>query len=370
MNNTKKVLIVSQEAPPMVGGAGIVGWQNAKQLSEQGSKVTFLTVSNEPLNSEGFDVVVTPRKRKLWVFSFAKKLKELLIQPFDIIIINDIGSALVFSLIVKDQCILDDTIVYLHGGEVLSIFKKPSTLFKVLGFKNRYVRLLQRCKSVVAVSHYMKEYFLKDSAIDLASERITVVYAGIDSSIFHPVNYNANKEHNIAEGKTLLLSVGRITREKGFAVKFDIYKKLIAKNADFHWIIVGDGEYLAQLKRGAADHDLEKYITFTGALPREKLPGLYSCADVFWLLSLREAEAFGLVYVEAQVCGTPAIGFNKFGVVEAIADKKSGFLVGDADECLDVLSGQLFKNISRDSTIEFSSRFYLKEQIKNLLALV
>lgn len=368
MNRGKKILIASQEAPPMVGGAGIVGWQNAKQLSKQGCFVTFLTVSNEPLCGDGFKVVVTPRKPKVWVLPFAKKLKQLLAQRFDAIIVNDIGSALVFSMLVKEQSILNRTIVYLHGGEVLSIFRNPSTLFKVLGVKSRYVRLLQCCKSVVAVSNYMKKYFLNDSAIDLIAEKISVVYAGIDNSVFFPKDSNFLQTYDIPTGKSILLSVSRITHEKGFAVKLNIYKNLISKDTGFHWIIVGDGQYLTQLKKEVAESNLERYITFTGALPREHLTDIYSAADVFWLLPSR--ESFGLVYAEAQVCGTPAIGFNKFGIVEAIADKKSGFLVNSKDECLEVLSQRLFSSISSDSTIEFASRFYLKEQVKRLLTLV
>jgi len=368
MNNTKKILMISQEAPPMVGGAGVVGWQNAKRLCEVGNDVTFLTVSNEVLIDDDLDVVVTPRIPKFWLLFFITKIHGLLKKEFDIIIINDIGAALAFSMFLNDKSILRRTIVYLHGGEVKSIFKKTNILFEVFCFESRYTKLLKECKSIIAVSYYMKNYFLESTRIDAISEKIKVIYAGVDGYIFKPIEYDIYKQYSIDRDKKILLSVSRITKDKGYDVKFNVFKKLIENNSEFHWIVVGGGGYLDELKELSRANHLDDFITFLGPLERKELPVLYSSADVFWLLS--NQEAFGLAYIEAQMCGTPAIGLNNSGVVESISNNVSGFLVKDEDECFNILSNKIFEKISFGAVIDFSKKFLLENQIVDLMRLM
>jgi len=47
-------------------------------------------------------------------------------------------------------------------------------------------------------------------------------------------------------------------------------------------------------------------------------------------------EPFGLSVVEAMVCGTPVIAFNRGSMPELIRHGTTGFLVGDVGQAIDV----------------------------------
>ena len=53
---------------------------------------------------------------------------------------------------------------------------------------------------------------------------------------------------------------------------------------------------------------------FLGILSQEQMPAFYAACDVLVVPSLNSTESFGLVQVEAMLCGTPSIASNLPGV--------------------------------------------------------
>jgi glycosyltransferase involved in cell wall biosynthesis len=85
--------------------------------------------------------------------------------------------------------------------------------------------------------------------------------------------------------------------------------------------IVGRGPEEARLRAGAPAS-----VTFTGWLPDEEIRALYQrCAAVV----MPGVEDFGMVPVEAQACGRPAIALGTGGVLDSIVDGVTGTLVAD-----------------------------------------
>ena len=73
-----KILLVSQEYPPAVGGAGVVARQNAEELSRQGHAVTVLTRRwGVESPAEGVRVVEAGGLRALWPLAMAWRIKCL-----------------------------------------------------------------------------------------------------------------------------------------------------------------------------------------------------------------------------------------------------------------------------------------------------
>ncbi len=107
-------------------------------------------------------------------------------------------------------------------------------------------------------------------------------------------------------GVPLVLFVGRLVYYKGLTYLIEALKEV----ADAHLLIVG---------AGPLHHDLENQIHLLGLQDRVKiippvsvdhLHALYEAADVFVLPSTEPSEAFGIVQVEAMVCGKPVITTN------------------------------------------------------------
>ena len=95
------------------------------------------------------------------------------------------------------------------------------------------------------------------------------------------------------------------------------------------YLIAGEGKDLDRLERLARECDVVEHVRFLGKVPPEDLPDLYRAADLFALPST--GEGFGIAYLEAMACGTPAIGLSLGGVPDALGDGKLGTCVSPED---------------------------------------
>jgi glycosyltransferase involved in cell wall biosynthesis len=73
------------------------------------------------------------------------------------------------------------------------------------------------------------------------------------------------------------------------------------------------------------DFEHNDHIFFVGKKERDMLPNYYSAADLFVFPS--KTDTFGMVVVEAQACGLPALVSNEGGPQEIIKDGESGYIL-------------------------------------------
>ncbi|MEH6908736.1 glycosyltransferase family 4 protein, partial [Neobacillus drentensis] len=310
---SKRVLLFSHEFPPAVGGAGTV----AQDVSHILSKINnyHITVMCNHIEgrrkSKDYKIIEVKSLPKLRPLFYWNKLKHLDLDGFYSIIINDIGAALVaayfFPVELQRKCT-----VFLHGSEPEEIFQ--NNIFPYFNFKRKYIDLLKNCKNIIAVSNFMKEKFMKITKLDYLNDKICIVYNGIDTNFFFPNKINLYKRYNISPDKTLLLTVSRIVKGKGFDRMYNLFK-VVAKKYNYHWLIIGAGDYLSELMLKVKNDGMVKFITFVGKVERNELKEYYSSADLFWLLSDLN-ESFGLVYLEANACGIPVLANNRAGTQE------------------------------------------------------
>jgi glycosyltransferase involved in cell wall biosynthesis len=89
-------------------------------------------------------------------------------------------------------------------------------------------------------------------------------------------------------------------------------------------VIVGDGRERPRLTRLALA-ELPGAAIFVGRVERGELRRYYSAADLFAFPGIQ--ESLGMVYLEAQSCGLPAVAFDNAGVPEVVRDGVTGLLV-------------------------------------------
>jgi teichuronic acid biosynthesis glycosyltransferase TuaC len=92
-------------------------------------------------------------------------------------------------------------------------------------------------------------------------------------------------------------------------------------------LIVGDGPERAALEHLAIRLNVGERIQFLGRVAHERLPEIYSAADILVLASSREGWAN--VLLEAMACGTPVVASDVWGTPEVVAGKAAGRLVKD-----------------------------------------
>jgi phosphatidylinositol alpha-1,6-mannosyltransferase len=77
-------------------------------------------------------------------------------------------------------------------------------------------------------------------------------------------------------------------------------------------------------------------VRWYGFVPEQRLSLLYQASDLFALCSRelpaeRAVEGFGLALLEAQACGTPAVGTRTGGIAAALEDGDGGWLLEEND---------------------------------------
>jgi glycosyltransferase involved in cell wall biosynthesis len=120
--------------------------------------------------------------------------------------------------------------------------------------------------------------------------------------------------YSIPERAFVLMSAGRPDPIKNI----DILIGAIQRHSDWYLIFVGEdnnGTALAW-KKYAASLGVSERVIWTGFLDRAGLVDTLSSADLFALVS--DSENFGMVVVEALLCGVPVMLSKEVGVLDAI----------------------------------------------------
>jgi glycosyltransferase involved in cell wall biosynthesis len=137
----------------------------------------------------------------------------------------------------------------------------------------------------------------------------------------------------IAEGERVVLTIGRLSREKAQADLLRAFK-LLTRDATrvtvegLRLIIVGDGPERARLEHLASELELDNRVIFAGQ--SNDVAPFYATADVFALPSHSEGSPY--VLLEAMAAGVPFVATEVGGVPEIVADEESALLVPVRDE--------------------------------------
>lgn len=260
---------------------------------------------------------------------------------------------------------------YAYLPVLVSYFLHP--LYRFL-----YVQALSRVDHIIAVSDYTKQYLLhqtKKDGVLLSPEQIQVIHNGIRVSEYPLIRASQPHTH-----KTVL-TVGAVKSRKGIveAIRaLGAYSDI--SETSFSYRVVGTNEPEASYARLLQDEikkqQLEGCVTFVGRVTQEQLQQEYERADLFLLLSRIQRgnrfEGFGLVCLEANAYGVPVIASNEGGIVEAVSEGVSGFIVDPEDpqevarRIEQVLDGH---KINRNAARTWAEEHNISKIIKRILVL-
>ncbi|MDD5211694.1 MAG: glycosyltransferase family 4 protein [Sulfuricurvum sp.] len=192
---------------------------------------------------------------------------------------------------------------------------------------------------ILAVTHQVKSQIEKFIPASIRP-KVETLYIGAQQPIIisEDEKNSRRKELGLADSFTVGI-VGRIEPQKGQWVVIDAIEKLIHQGIDAKALIVGHAmsdEYLAALQKDIVMRGLKDRIVFTG-FTREAQVMMQLC-DVVVLAT--ENETFGLVLIEAMMCGICVVGSDSGGPLEIIDDGVNGLLFKtfDAVDLADKLS--------------------------------
>jgi glycosyltransferase involved in cell wall biosynthesis len=176
----------------------------------------------------------------------------------------------------------------------------------------------EHADGLIAVSNALAMR-LADLGIDRS--RVTVLRNGVDATLFRPTVPFRNPEH--ARQSPLAVSVGNLVPLKGH----DLAISALTEIRELGLWIVGGGPERRRLEALAKRLGVDSRVSFLGVLPHEKMPEVYSAADVLLLAS--EREGWPNVLLEAMACGARVITTNVSDVPDVVTGPAAGIWIRD-----------------------------------------
>ena len=128
-----------------------------------------------------------------------------------------------------------------------------------------------------------------------------------------------------------LVSVGRLSKEKGFDDLLRLFKKISSKHSDWKLNIIGDGMERNDLLALANELKLGDKVVFHGYQNKEYINEVLLDSSIYVMTS--HTESFGLVLIEAMSYGIPCLAYTSAqGANEIIDDGVNGYLIKDRNE--------------------------------------
>lgn len=331
----KKILIVTRNLPPLIGGMERLNWHIADELSHE-NEILLLSHKEAqniaPSNCNFYGVRLNPLPLFL-IVAFIKTFLICIVRKPDILFA---GSGLTAPITVFWAKIFrKKSIVYIHGLDIAT----NHPFYNMI-----WVPMIRSANQIIANSSPTKEVCIQKG---IASRKLTIIYPGVT---YPPLSRNEKlidelKEKYNLHNKKILISVGRLTERKGLNEFINLsLPKIIQNQPNTLLIIIGDTPEQSLNKNfqskqlilnTASKHNIKNNLLFIGNITDDKiLSSWYYLADlhIFPVKHIPDdPEGFGMVAIEAAAHGTATVAFATGGTIDAIKNKKSGYLIEKQD---------------------------------------
>lgn len=172
--------------------------------------------------------------------------------------------------------------------------------------------------------------------------RFDLLPPGVDDGEFHRgVSGDDVRARYQLEDRPVVVCVSRLVERKGQDQLIRALPRLRQRVPGTALLVVGGGPHRAALESLARSQGVAAHVRFTGVVPEDELPAHYAAGDVFAMPCRErrrglEVEAFGIVFIQAQAVGVPVVAGNIGGVPDAVGGPDTGTLVDGRD--LDAVS--------------------------------
>ncbi len=171
--------------------------------------------------------------------------------------------------------------------------------------------------------------------------------------------------HNPEDKHPVLGMAARLSAEKGVEVLLQAFPKILERYPDAriffagqHRNVLAEEDYAQRLMPRIRRYEESGQWKFLGILDAVRMAAFYPNLDVITVPSLNSTESFGLVQVEAMLCGVPSVASDLPGVRQPVLQTGMGEIapVGDpqglAEAILKVLDNREAYVRSREEIAE------------------
>lgn len=145
--------------------------------------------------------------------------------------------------------------------------------------------------------------------------------------------------------------------KKGIDILIQAWTEVVKKYTDVKLVIGGGGSAKTKVEQWVEEHDISKYVEFTGALDRKQVIQEMQSCDCFVLPS--RYETFGVVYIEAMACGKPVIAVANGGPDDFVKPFNGLLIKPGAEELVQAVY-EMIGHLTRGN-------YYQEEKISNYI---
>ena len=378
MQGRQKILIVTRNLPPLIGGMERLNWHIADELSKD-HVVTIISHSEAkktaPQESKFYGVPLNPLPVFL-MLAFFQTFWLCIIQRPDIFLA---GSGLTAPIAVFWAKIFrKKSIVYIHGLDIGTENKFYNYL---------WIPFIRKASTVIVNSSPTYDICIRKG---IHAEKLSIVHQGVS---YPPIPKNNKLIQQLInqyqlQDRKVLISIGRLTQRKGLNEFIDLsFSKIVKAIPNAVLVVVGDTPSQSLNKNlqskelilsTAKKHQIEDNIIFTGNITDDNILSSFYYLAALHVFPVKhipdDAEGFGMVAIEAAAHGTPTVAFAVGGVVDAIKQNETGCLIDHQDyqtmthTLVQILEGNTV--ISEKMCVQYAEQFawcHLKNKFEKII---
>ncbi len=355
-----EVLFITHKFPPATGGMEKFSYELYKGMQSL-TKVHILAYEGKG-------------SRVLWFIALRNKIKEVLHQhpSIEIIHLND-GLMVSFGWWIKK----------LTGRKVVATLHGLDVVFPLPYFQTEVLPRFNRLDGLACVSEATRKAAVRRG---ISPEKTVVINNGVDHELVNnkpdseKIKAIRNRLH-IPDSKIIITGLGRAVKRKGFSWFIEQVLPSLPENVVFvlmgpvvktstgYWqkimpalwqdrwaLMMGLATDEGALQRLQAEKT-DRFIR-TGYLRFDEITQLINSSAAFVMPNIEvegDMEGFGLVALEAVLCGTTVFAADLEGIQDAIQDDKNGYLLPSGNA--DVWISRLTQFVTSGHTKENTERF-------------
>ncbi len=322
-----KILFVSPEFYPFIGGAENLVLSFCKGLKKAGNEIVVFTSTKKAESFEGIKVYSFPALFKysntpinFWGSLLNKVIEkekpEIIFGSLATPLMVDSAARTAYKKSIPFFLLYHNDYVKQGFTKILLDFYQSLILKKTFALTTK----------IIATSDY---YSKKSSVLKPFLNKTVSVSPFLDLSEFNPKNLKPK------DNSKMILFIGALNKGQNYKGLDYLIKSVSILKEKFPLIqltVIGTGNNLSYFKNLSKELNLKKNIFFAGTVSQEKLLSFYSECSALVLPSVNNSEGFGLVLLEAMAFSKPVIGSKAGGIPAVIQHNFNGLLVEPKNE--------------------------------------
>jgi glycosyltransferase involved in cell wall biosynthesis len=316
-----KVLIAVTYYRPHVSGLTIYAERLARSLVARGHQVTVLAAQYDPKlprreKLHGVDVIRVPvalRVSKGVIMPTIGWLATRLVPQHDVVSLH-LPQLDATGIGVRGRLWNKPVVITYHSDLIL-----PPSLINWLAQTVSDLGNDLAAHLADVILAYTDDFARHSRYLSKYLDKVQVIPPPVEMPIPTPEALQAFREQYHLDGSGPIIGIAsRLAAEKGVEYLLEALPRIQARCPGVRLLhagpkeAIGEAAYLRRLE--ALIKPLGERYTYVGTLNAEQMAVFFTCCDVHALPSINNTETFGLVQIEAALCGTPTVASELPGV--------------------------------------------------------